>query len=89
MSRGAPPGTVSVPVGQGHTGFGRYAENRGVNPISILAPLTDPNTGALAWNATKVKVTKTNKERTLPKFEGSVESLPAPTTEVIQVVHKG
>ena len=89
VSRGAPPGTVSVPVGQGHTGFGRYAENRGANPISILAPLTDPNTGALAWNATRVKVTKTKKERTLPKFEGSVESLPAPAAEVIQVVQKG
>ncbi|MEE9249049.1 MAG: molybdopterin-dependent oxidoreductase [Dehalococcoidia bacterium] len=89
VNRGAPPGTVSVPLGQGHAGFGRYAENRGVNPISILAPLTDPNTGALAWNATRVKVTKTIKERTLPKFEGSVESLPAPTTEVIQVVQKG
>ena len=29
-------------VGQGHTNFTRYASNRGVNPISILAPLMIP-----------------------------------------------
>ena len=29
-----------MPVGQGHTNFTRYATNRGVNPIAILAPAT-------------------------------------------------
>ena len=85
VNRGTPPGTVSVPVSQGHSSFGRYAENRGTNVMSILAPLTDPNTGALAYNATRVKVTKTDRKKTLPKFEGVVEALPAVTTELIQI----
>ena len=85
VNPGSPPGTVSMPVGQGHQGMGRYAENRGTNPISILAPFVDVHTGTLAWNATKVRVTKTSKERTLPKFEGTVVALPAPETDLIQI----
>ena len=85
VNLGSPPGTVSMPVGQGHQGMGRYAENRGTNPLSLLAPFVDVHTGALAWNATKVRITKTRKERTLPKFEGTVVALPAPETELIQV----
>ena len=88
VNRGAPPGTISIPMGQGHEVFGRYSENRGANPLSLVAPFTDGHTGALAWNATKVKVTKTHRERTLPKFEGTVEALPAPGAEIIQIVHK-
>ena len=87
VNRGTQPGTVCVPVSQGHSAFGRYAENRGTNVMSILAPLTDPNTGALAYNATRVKVTKTDRRRTLPKFEGVVEALPAPTVELIQIAN--
>ena len=45
-----------MPVGQGHTNFTRYASNRGVNPISILAPATIAETGTLAWSATRVKI---------------------------------
>jgi anaerobic selenocysteine-containing dehydrogenase len=84
-----PPGTISIVVAQGHEMFGRYAENRGANPLSLVAPLTDGHTGALAWNATRVKLTKTNRERTLPKFEGTVPALPIPGEEIVQVVHKG
>ncbi|MBZ5556322.1 MAG: molybdopterin-dependent oxidoreductase [Acidobacteriia bacterium] len=49
---------VAMPVGQGHENFTRYASKRGVNPIGILAPLTESETGALAWAATRVKITR-------------------------------
>ena len=55
---GVRPDTISMPVGQGHEAYGRYARNRGVNPVKILAPLVEPHSGALAWAATKVKVYK-------------------------------
>lgn len=58
---GITPDCVAMPVGQGHTNFTRYASNRGANPISILAPLTDSETGALAWAATRVKITRIGK----------------------------
>jgi anaerobic selenocysteine-containing dehydrogenase len=33
---GAMPDVVSVPTGQGHTALGRWAKNRGVNPLSLV-----------------------------------------------------
>jgi molybdopterin-containing oxidoreductase family iron-sulfur binding subunit len=30
--------TLAVPMGQGHTAFGRYAEGRGINVMAVLAP---------------------------------------------------
>jgi anaerobic selenocysteine-containing dehydrogenase len=58
VSPGIAPDIISMPVGQGHTAFTRYASGRGANPISILAPVTDKETGALAWAATRVKVSR-------------------------------
>jgi anaerobic selenocysteine-containing dehydrogenase len=55
---GVAPDTVAMPVGQGHRTFTRYASGRGVNPVAILAPMTEAETGALAWAATRVKVTR-------------------------------
>jgi hypothetical protein len=47
-----------MPVGQGHETFTRYASGRGANPIRILAAVTEPETGALAWAATRVKISR-------------------------------
>ncbi|MEE9543093.1 MAG: molybdopterin-dependent oxidoreductase, partial [Thermodesulfobacteriota bacterium] len=33
---GIRPDTISIPIGQGHSHYGRYAKNRGTNPIKIL-----------------------------------------------------
>jgi menaquinone reductase, molybdopterin-binding-like subunit len=55
---GIAPDLVAMPVGQGHETFTRYASGRGVNPIAILAPATDSETGALAWAATRVKIAR-------------------------------
>ncbi len=58
LNPGIAPDAVAMPVGQGHTNFTRYASNRGVNPIEILAPTTVDGTGTLAWSATRVKIAK-------------------------------
>jgi anaerobic selenocysteine-containing dehydrogenase len=55
---GIAPDVVAMPVGQGHESFTRYASNRGVNPIAILAPAAEAETGALAWAATRVKIAR-------------------------------
>jgi anaerobic selenocysteine-containing dehydrogenase len=55
---GIAPDVVAMPVGQGHETFTRYASNRGANPIAILAPAIEPETGALAWAATRVKIVR-------------------------------
>jgi anaerobic selenocysteine-containing dehydrogenase len=58
VSPGVAPDVIAMPVGQGHDTFTRYASGRGENPIKILAPLTEPETGALAWAATRVRVSR-------------------------------
>jgi anaerobic selenocysteine-containing dehydrogenase len=58
VSPGVAPDVLAMPVGQGHETFTRYATGRGQNPVRILAPLTEPETGALAWAATRVRVSR-------------------------------
>jgi anaerobic selenocysteine-containing dehydrogenase len=56
------PDVLAMPVGQGHTTFTRYASGRGENPVDLLAPLTEPVTGAVAWAATRVKLTRVGED---------------------------
>ncbi len=64
----AVPGVVSMAIGQGHQRFGRYASNRGANPISILAPAWEESTGALALGATRVRLARVGKGGELVQF---------------------
>ena len=76
-SPGIAPDVIAVPAGQGHDNFTRYATGRGANPISILAPVTEPETGTLAWAATRVKVTRVaDADGTLVLFAGSLRDYP-------------
>ena len=90
----AAPGVISVPTGQGHTTYGDYeigpdlyrakvAAGRGSNVISMLSPLKDAETGALAWAATRVSVRKTGDRVRLSKLEGVV--LPILPEEIIPI----
>jgi anaerobic selenocysteine-containing dehydrogenase len=58
ITPGIAPDVIAMPMGQGHTMFTRYATGRGANPADILAPVTEAATGALAWAATRVRVTR-------------------------------
>jgi anaerobic selenocysteine-containing dehydrogenase len=58
VSPGIAPDVVAMPIGQGHENFTRFATGRGANPLSILAAVTEPETGSLAWAATRVKVVR-------------------------------
>ncbi|HEY0305872.1 MAG TPA: molybdopterin-dependent oxidoreductase, partial [Longimicrobiales bacterium] len=56
------PGTredvIAVQLGQGHTGHGRYAQERGINPIRLLQPEADPTSGGFVWFQAKAAVEK-------------------------------
>ena len=58
LSPGIAPNVIAMPVGQGHQTFTRYASGRGENPVDLLAPMTDSATGALAWAATRVRLSR-------------------------------
>ncbi|MCP4423888.1 MAG: molybdopterin-dependent oxidoreductase [Chloroflexi bacterium] len=66
---GIRPDVIGIPVGWGHEDYGRYAENRGSNPIDLLASVTDPESGALAWGATRVRIEHTDRKHTLARLE--------------------
>jgi anaerobic selenocysteine-containing dehydrogenase len=67
---GMHPGSVAVPIGQGHESYGRYATNVGVNPLKILDPIFDQETGELALYATRVAISKTGQNERIVKDEG-------------------
>ncbi len=56
---GIRPDVVAMPLGQGHSSYGRYAKGRGVNPVRLLAPALDRVTGTLASGATRVRIERT------------------------------
>ncbi len=67
---GIHPDAVAVPIGQGHESYGRYATHVGVNPLKILDPIFDQETGELAIYATRVAITKTDQNEPVVKDEG-------------------
>ena len=77
VSPGIAPDVIGMPVGQGHQTFTRFASGRGENPIRILAPLSEATTGALAWAATRVKLTRvSDPDGSLVLFGTSVAERP-------------
>jgi anaerobic selenocysteine-containing dehydrogenase len=72
LSPGIAPDIVAMPVGQGHETFTRYASDRGANPLSVLAPIADSETGSLAWAATRVRIAKVDGDGELILFAGAL-----------------
>jgi len=62
------PDTVAMPFGQGHTAYGRYAENRGINPADLLGQNFN-EAGDLAFAGVKVKIEKTGRKKPLSRLE--------------------
>jgi len=77
-SPGIAPDVIAMPMGQGHEKFSRFASGRGANPLSIVAALTEPETGALAWAGTRVKVARVGgvEEGKLIAFAGGLSQFP-------------
>jgi menaquinone reductase, molybdopterin-binding-like subunit len=80
LSPGIAPDLVAMPVGQGHENFTRFATGRGVNPLSLLAPLAERETGSLAWAATRVKLTRAGgpEQAKLILYAGGMSNFPHP-----------
>jgi len=57
---GIAPDVAAMPLGQGHTRYGKYANGRGENPISLL-----PARETYALQATRVVLAKTKLSTTL------------------------
>ena len=64
------PDTVAIPVGQGHTDGGRYARDRGSNPLRLLGAQAS-KAGDLVSATTRVQVKPTGRRFALPLFEST------------------
>jgi hypothetical protein len=62
------PDTIAIPFGQGHTAYGRYAENRGVNPTDLLGQHFN-KAGDLAFAGMKVSIKKVGRKQPLSRLE--------------------
>ena len=69
------PDVIAMPIGQGHEAYGRYAKDRGANPIAILSPQMEQHTGGLASGATRVKIIATGDHVELVKTGGNSRDL--------------
>lgn len=67
---GIHPDAVSMPVGYGHEGMGRWAKGTGANVFAMLDPVFDKETGELALHETAVKISKTGGRVIIVKEEG-------------------
>ena len=91
-----PPDVIAVVFGQGHQVYGNFeigddfnrslvGKERGANVFDVLAQKVDGQSGALAWAATRVKVTKTGNWTRLSKLEGTVLPEALPGQPIVQV----
>tara|TARA_B100000700_G_scaffold329277_1_gene450327 strand:- start:1890 stop:4889 length:3000 start_codon:yes stop_codon:yes gene_type:complete len=71
LSKAMRPDTVSISLGQGHTSMGRYASDRGVNPINLLDGNEIGQAGNLNWSSTKVVIRKTGRWSQFVKVQHS------------------
>jgi anaerobic selenocysteine-containing dehydrogenase len=66
------PDVVAVPLGQGHSSYGRYAANEGANALGILSTLMDEG-GNWAMGATRVRLEPLQGQRqVLPRIESNI-----------------
>ena len=66
------PDTVAIPLGQGHTDYGRYARDRGQNPMQLVGTQADATGSNLAWSTLRVKIQPTGEKVDLALFENKV-----------------
>jgi anaerobic selenocysteine-containing dehydrogenase len=63
---------VAIPLGQGHSSYGRYAAGQGANALGILSKLTDEG-GNWAMSATRVRLEALPGQRqVLPRIESNI-----------------
>ena len=68
---GIRPGVAAMSIGQGHAGFGRYADGVGLNPFILLSPGADTAAGGPRRGGEPVEIRKTGRGLPLAHTDGS------------------
>src|SRR4029078_702473 len=70
---GVRPDTLAMPLGLGHTEYGRYAKGRGGNALDLLG--AQDGQGFLPYVATRVSVAKTGDYHKVARVDGNPRQL--------------
>ncbi|KGM43988.1 hypothetical protein JY97_03770 [Alkalispirochaeta odontotermitis] len=65
------PGLAAMNIGQGHTAYGRYASDVGVNPMALLSAKTNSDSGGASLNIPELTIKKTGRSMQLASTSGS------------------
>jgi len=68
---GIHPETLAIPLGQGHTRYGRFADRRSMNPAILFSPEVDPSCGGVQWTLSNVGVKRLGRTQPLANTDGS------------------
>jgi molybdopterin-containing oxidoreductase family iron-sulfur binding subunit len=85
LYEGIRPDTIALPLGQGHTQYGRNAQGRGVNALDLLDGTVDGRSGALAFAGASVQVTAVGGRGTLAIMQGNDTDLDREIGELMRV----
>ncbi|HSL42115.1 MAG TPA: molybdopterin-dependent oxidoreductase [Anaerolineales bacterium] len=65
------PDVIAMPFGQGHGAYGRYAANRGANPLNVVG-LHFNEAGDIAFAGMRVRLEKTGRRKELARLESRI-----------------
>jgi menaquinone reductase, molybdopterin-binding-like subunit len=68
---GLRPDVIAIPVGQGHTQLGRYAQGRGANAFRLSQSALDNASGSVVQTGVRVSIAKTGRHEQLIRFGAS------------------
>jgi anaerobic selenocysteine-containing dehydrogenase len=66
---GIRPDTVAMPMGQGHKHYGRFASERGVNALDLVAAVDATASPDLHLGSTRVRIEPTHQEHEVARLE--------------------
>jgi len=66
---GIRPDTVSMPIGEGHTSFGRFANDRGVRVMDLVAAFAATVNIQMLWASTRVAIEPTQRFYQIARLE--------------------
>jgi anaerobic selenocysteine-containing dehydrogenase/Fe-S-cluster-containing dehydrogenase component len=85
LYEGIRPDTIAIPLGQGHTEYGRSAKSRGVNALDLLDGTFDPHTGALAFSGVPAELTAIGERGKLVILQGNDTDLDREIGELMPI----
>jgi anaerobic selenocysteine-containing dehydrogenase/ferredoxin len=77
--------TAALATGGGHTSFGRFSDDRGVNPMNLLPAEVEQPSGGLVQLVTRVQIEPTGERRLIATVAGSTDDRDRPIVPAVEL----